>query len=436
MAHVTFKGGVYPHKRKRFTREKTLEEYLPKGDLVYPLLQHIGGMAVPVVEPGERVLEGQLIARASGDISAPVHASVSGIVRSIEPRLTVSGKMILSIVVENDGAYEKYPAEEIGPWKELEPGERLRRIRDAGVVGMGGAGFPTHVKLAVRNPKRIRYVIVNGTECEPYMTGDYRRMVEEPEHLVEGLEIVLGFFERAVGILALEDNKRDAITALQMAVREEPRMEVRVFETKYPQGAERMLIYSVSGMEIDSTQLPADAGCIVLNVETVCAIRQALVEGRPLIQRAVTVTGKALKNPRNLLVRLGTSFAELPEAAGGFAREPRKFVCGGPMRGTALPDLDVPVVKTSAGLLCMSKDYLFKPSACIRCGSCAEVCPIHLLPARLAELASQDKEEEFRHMHGMECLGCGSCSYVCPARRALAPAIQGMRKSLLAQGKR
>ena len=436
MAHVTFKGGVYPHKRKRFTREKTLEEYLPKGDLVYPLLQHIGGMAVPVVEPGERVLEGQLIARASGDISAPVHASVSGIVRSIEPRLTVSGKMIPSIVVENDGAYEKYPAEEIGPWKELEPGERLRRIRDAGVVGMGGAGFPTHVKLAVRNPKRIRYVIVNGTECEPYMTGDYRRMVEEPEHLVEGLEIVLGFFERAVGILALEDNKRDAITALQLAVREEPRMEVRVFETKYPQGAERMLIYSVSGMEIDSTQLPADAGCIVLNVETVCAIRQALVEGRPLIQRAVTVTGKALKDPRNLLVRLGTSFAELPEAAGGFAREPRKFVCGGPMRGTALPDLDVPVVKTSAGLLCMSKDYLFKPSACIRCGSCAEVCPIHLLPARLTELASQDKEEEFRHMHGMECLGCGSCSYVCPARRALAPAIQGMRKSLLAQGKR
>ena len=289
MAHVTFKGGVYPHKRKRFTREKTLEEYLPKGDLVYPLLQHIGGMAVPVVEPGERVLEGQLIARASGDISAPVHASVSGIVRSIEPRLTVSGKMIPSIVVENDGAYEKYPAEEIGPWKELEPGERLRRIRDAGVVGMGGAGFPTHVKLAVRNPKRIRYVIVNGTECEPYMTGDYRRMVEEPEHLVEGLEIVLGFFERAVGILALEDNKRDAITALQLAVREEPRMEVRVFETKYPQGAERMLIYSVSGMEIDSTQLPADAGCIVLNVETVCAIRQALVEGRPLILGGVEI---------------------------------------------------------------------------------------------------------------------------------------------------
>ena len=436
MAHVTFKGGVFPHKRKRFTREKALEEYLPKGELVYPLLQHIGGMAVPVVSPGDRVLEGQLIAKASGDISAPVHASVSGTVKAVEPRLTVSGKMIPSIVVENDGQYEKIPAPEMLSWQEMEPGEKLRRIREAGIVGLGGAGFPTHMKLAVQNPKKIRYVIVNGTECEPYMTGDYRRMVEEPEKLVEGLEMVLSLFERAVGVLALEDNKRDAITALQLAVRKESRVEVRVFETKYPQGAERMLIYSVTGTEIDSTRLPADAGCIVLNVETVYAIRRALAEGLPLTQRAVTVTGKALKNPKNLLVRLGTSFAELPDAAGGFLKEPKKFVCGGPMRGTALPDLNVPVEKTSAGILCMSKDYLFKPSACIRCGACAEVCPIHLLPARLSELAAEEKEEEFRRMHGMECLGCGSCSYVCPARKALAPSIQGMRKKLLAQGKR
>ncbi len=436
MAHVTFKGGVFPHKRKRFTRDRKLEEYLPKGELVFPLLQHIGGAAIPVVSPGERVLEGQLIAKASGDISSPIHASVSGTVRSIEPRLTVSGKQIPSIVIENDGEYEEYPIPPVRPWTELEPGERLRSIREAGIVGLGGAGFPTHVKLAVRNPKRIRYVIVNGTECEPYMTSDYRRMVEEPERLVEGIRIVLSLFERAIGIFALEDNKRDAITALELATMEELRSEVRVLETKYPQGAERMLIYAVTGAEIDSTQLPADAGCIVLNVETVYAIRQALVEGRPLTKRAITVTGKALKSPRNLLVRLGTSFAELPEVAGGYVREPKKFVCGGPMRGMALPDLNVPVIKTSAGLLCMSKEYLFKPSACIRCGACVEVCPIRLLPAKLAELAAEGKEDEFRQIHGMECLGCGSCSYVCPARRALAPTIQGMRRSLLAQGKR
>ena len=281
MGHVTFKGGVFPHRRKRLTRDRELEEYLPKGELVYPLLQHIGGMAVPVVEVGERVLEGQMIAKASGDISVPVHASVSGTVKAIEPRMTVSGREIPSIVVENDGAYEQAPREELKSWREMEPGEKLRRIREAGIAGMGGAGFPTHVKLAVRNPKKIRYVIVNGTECEPYMTSDYRRMVEEPERLAEGLAMVLSLFERAVGIIAVEDNKRDAITALQLAVRSEARMEVRVFETKYPQGAERMLIYTVTGQEIDSTQLPEDAGCVVLNVETVCAIWEALAEGRP-----------------------------------------------------------------------------------------------------------------------------------------------------------
>ena len=347
MAHVTFKGGVFPHKRKRFTREKALEEYLPKGDLIYPLRQHIGGTAVPVVAVGDRVLEGQLLAKASGDISAPVHASVSGTVKAIEPRKTVSGKEILSVVVENDGLYEKMPVSEIKPWQELEVGERLRRIQEAGVVGMGGAGFPTHIKLAVRNPKRIRYVLINGTECEPYMTSDYRRMLESPECLVEGLRIVLSLFERATGIFAMEDNKRDAITAMQMASGSEPRMEVRVLETKYPQGAERMLIYACTGAEINTSQLPADAGCIVLNVETLHAIYEALVLGLPVTKRAVTVTGKALKEPKNFLVRIGTSFSELPEAAGGYAKQPKKFVCGGPMRGVEMKNLEVPVTKTA-----------------------------------------------------------------------------------------
>lgn len=436
MAHVTFKGGVFPHKRKRFTREKALEEYLPQGELVYPLLQHIGGPAVPVVEAGDCVLEGQLIAKAGGDISAPVHASVSGIVRGIEPRLTVSGKEVLSIVVENDGAYEREEPQELPSWREMEPGERLNRIWQAGIVGMGGAGFPTHIKLGVRSPKKIRYVIINGTECEPYMTSDYRRMVEQPDCLVEGLRIVLSLFERASGIFALEDNKRDAVTALQLATGSEQRMEVRVLETKYPQGAERMLIYSCTGREIDSANLPADAGCIVLNVETLYAIYEALCLGRPLTQRAITVTGKALKEPKNLLVRLGTSFQELTEAAGGFAKEPKKFVCGGPMRGTALKDLSVPVMKTSTGFLCMSKDYSYKPGVCIRCGACVDACPIRLVPSKLADLASEGKEEEFRKLNGMECLGCGSCSFVCPARRTLAPSIQNMRRGLLSHSVR
>lgn len=436
MAHVTFKGGVLPHKRKRLTRDKALKEYLPKGELVYPLLQHIGGQAVPIVEPGQRVLEGQMIAKASGDISVPVHASVSGVVTAIEPRMTASGRERMCIIVENDGQYEKAEKEELTPWREVEPGERLRRIQDAGVVGMGGAGFPTHVKLSVRNPKKIRYIIINGTECDSYMTCDHRRMEEDAESLVEGLRVVLSLFERAVGVFAVEDNKRDAITALQLASGGEARMEVRVFETKYPQGSERMLIYSCTGAELNSTQLPTEAGCIVLNVETLYTIYQAVVHGNPLTQRAFTVTGKALKDPQNLLVRLGTSFSELPDTARGYVRQPKKFVCGGPMRGTELPDLHVPVVKTSAGLLCMSKDYADTPGVCIRCGACVEACPIRLLPTKLADLAAEGNEEEFHNLSGMECLGCGSCSFVCPARRTLATSIQEMRRSLLAKGRR
>ncbi|MCI8374022.1 MAG: electron transport complex subunit RsxC [Lachnospiraceae bacterium] len=438
MAHSTFKGGIHPHKRKRFTREKPIREYYPKGELVYPVSQHIGGPAVPIVKPGDRVLKGQVIAKAAGYISVPIHASVSGTVTAIEPRMTVSGNPVLSIIVENDNRYERMPIENFRPWQELEPGDRILQIQKAGIVGMGGAGFPTHVKLAVKNPKKIRTVIVNCSECEPYLTSDYRRMVENPEWLVMGLKMILSLFDRAVGIFAIEDSKRDAITALQLASGKESRMEVRVLETKYPEGAERMLVYACTGKEINSSMLPADAGCIVHNVDTVCAIYQALAFGRPLTERVVTVTGKALANPRNFNVPIGTSFAELIDAAGGFSVEPKKFVAGGPMMGISLFDLDVPVVKTSSALLCMTKDDVarFRPSACIRCGSCVEACPEGLLPAKLADLAEHFQEEEFRKLYGMECLECGSCSFVCPARRHLTQSIRAMRRSLLAKGKR
>ncbi len=438
MAHSTFKGGIHPHKRKRFTREKPIQEYYPRGELVYPMVQHIGGPAVPVVKAGERVLKGQVIARADGYISVPVHASVSGTVKAVEPRMTVSGNAVMSIVVDNDNQYERAPLEQMKPWQDLEPGERIMKIQKAGIVGMGGAGFPTHVKLAVKNPKKIRTVIVNCSECEPYLTSDYRRMVENPEWLVMGLKMILSLFERAVGIFAIEDSKRDAITSLQLASGKENRMEVKVLETKYPQGSERMLIYACTGKEINSSMLPADAGCIVHNVDTVCAIYQALAFGKPLTERVVTVTGKALVNPCNFNVPIGTSFSELIDAAGGFSKEPKKFVSGGPMMGISLFDLNVPVVKTSSALLCMSKDDVAGsvPGSCIRCGSCVEACPEQLLPAKLADLAEHFQEDAFRELYGMECLECGSCSFVCPARRHLTQSIRAMRRSLLAKGKR
>ena len=436
MAYSTFKGGIHPHKRKRFTREKPVEIYLPRRELIYPLSQHVGGASIPVVKPGERVLEGQLIAKASGDISACLHASVSGTILAVEPRMTLGGTLVPSIVLENDGRYERVPLPSPVPWQELEPGERIRKIQDAGIVGMGGRGFPTHIKLSVKNPKRIRYVIVNGCECEPYLTADYRRIVENPEWLVEGLRMVLSLFERAMGIFAVEDSQRDAITALQLASGKEKRMEVKVLETKYPQGSERMLVYACTGRRLHSSQQPSAAGCLVLNVETVCAIYRALAFGKPLTERIVTVTGKALAHPWNFRVRIGTCFAELVDAAGGFVKEPKKIVAGGPLMGMELTDLNVPVVKTSPALLCMTKDAdsYFTPSACIRCGACAGACPVRLLPLKLMELAEQEQEEEFCRMNGMECIGCGSCTYVCPARRNLTQNIRGMRKSLLAKG--
>ena len=288
MFKKTFKGGVHPDDGKRYAKDASYRTYLPQGELVFPMSQHIGKPAKPVVKKGDMVLAGQLLGEADGFVSANIVSSCSGTVKAVENRRTASGAKVMSVVIENDGQYTL--AEGIGAerdYKTLGKEEILGSIQKAGIVGMGGAGFPTHIKLAVRNPKRIRYVLINGTECEPYMTSDYRRMLESPECLVEGLRIVLSLFERATGIFAMEDNKRDAITAMQMASGSEPRMEVRVLETKYPQGAERMLIYACTGAEINTSQLPADAGCIVLNVETLHAIYEALVLGLPVTKRAV-----------------------------------------------------------------------------------------------------------------------------------------------------
>ena len=438
MAHSTFQGGVHPFKGKRMSKDKFILDYQARGEMVYPLSQHIGAPARPVVKKGDRVLTGQKIAEASGYVSAPIHASVSGTVKAIEPRLTISGQPGTCIVVDNDELYEEVEYPPVKPLEELKKEEILEMIRDAGIVGMGGAGFPTHVKLAVKNPSRIKYVIVNCSECEPYLTSDYRRMVENPDWLVMGLKAVLRLFDRAVGILAIEDHKRDAITALQIASGNEKRMEVHVLQTKYPQGSERMLVYACTGREINSSMLPADAGCIVNNVDTICAVYQAVYLGRPLTRRIVTVTGDAVSDPCNFNVAIGTSYKELIQAAGGFRRKPKKMISGGPMMGVSLTTLAVPVVKTSSALLCMIKDEVARSqiSPCIHCGYCVTACPERLIPSKLADYAERFQEEPFRKLYGMECMECGSCSYVCPAKRQLTQAIRAFRRELLAKGKK
>lgn len=437
MGLLTFKGGIHPYDGKALSKDKPVRRLLPKGQLVYPVSQHIGAPAKPVVKKGDHVLAGQVIAEAGGFVSAPIHASVSGTVKGIEDRLTNVGNMTSCIIVENDGAYESVEFHPAEPEK-LSKEEILARIREGGVVGMGGAGFPTHVKLAPKEPDKIDYVLVNGAECEPYLTSDYRRMLEEPELIVGGLKVMLRLFDNAKGYICVEDNKPDCAEKLRQACQGEDRIEVKVLKTKYPQGAERMMIYAATGRKINSSMLPADAGCVVDNVDTVAAVYKAVVLGEPLMHRTVTVTGDAIRDPQNFCVCTGTNYAELIDEAGGFVTEPQKVVSGGPMMGFALYDLNIPVTKTSSAVLCMKEDIVSssEPTACINCGRCVDVCPGRVLPAKLAVFAEHHDEENFLKYNGLECCECGCCSYICPARRPLTQAIKSMRKIALAHRKK
>ncbi len=349
MGLATFKGGCHPYEGKELSENKNVEPLMPKvnGTLVFPMSQHIGAPANPVVQKGDKVLRGQVIGQAAGFMSTNIVSSVSGTVKTIEPRRTSAGGMVNSIVIENDG--EDTPVEGLGTEHDpasLSKDEILSMIQGAGIVGLGGAGFPTHVKLAPKDPDSIDTIIVNGAECEPYLTSDYRLMIDQPERLVGGLKIILQLFDKAKGIIAIENNKPEAISKIQELVKNEPRIEVCEMKTKYPQGGERNIIYATTKRKINSSMLPADAGCIVDNVDTVISIYNAVALGIPLMRRVFTLTGDAVKDPKNYEVRLGMSFSDVVEANGGFATEPEKIIAGGPMMGMAMFSLDIPITKT------------------------------------------------------------------------------------------
>nr|WP_296955748.1 electron transport complex subunit RsxC [uncultured Mediterraneibacter sp.] len=438
MGLLTFKGGIHPDDGKRFSKDQPIKPLMPSGDLVYPLSQHIGAPAKPLVKKGETVLKGQMIAEAGGFVSAPVYASVSGKVKSLEKRYNPTGTKVDCIVIENDGEYNEVEYAPVKPLDEMTKEEIIAKIGDAGIVGMGGAGFPTRVKLSPKEPEKIEYIIANCAECEPYITADYRRMLEYTEDLVSGMRVILSIFPNAKGIFAVEDNKKDCIEKLQKAVADEPRMDVKALMTKYPQGAERQLIYAVTKRAINSSMLPADAGCIVDNVETLIGIHNAVINGKPLMERVVTVSGDDVENPGNFMVLLGTNHRELIEAAGGFKQEPQKLISGGPMMGFAMITLDAPVTKTSSSILAFKEDIVKKSmeTACINCGRCVEVCPSRVIPSRLADFSQRHDEESFLAWNGLECVECGSCSYVCPAKRQLKQSIGSMRKTALANRKK
>lgn len=431
---LTFKGGLHTYDGKELSKDKPITVLEPRGELVYPMAQHIGAPAKPLVAKGDRVLAGQKIAEAGGFISACVISSVSGTVKSVEPRMTVTGAMSPSIIVENDKEYSAVEGfGEKRDYKKLSRQEIREIVKEAGIVGMGGAGFPTHVKITPKDDDAIDYVIVNASECEPYLTSDYRIMLEMPELLVEGLRIEKSLFPNAKGIIAIEDNKPEAIEKITALVEGDPDIEVKRLKTKYPQGAERQIIFATTGRKINSSMLPADAGCIVNNVDTVVAIYRAVAESTPLHRRIITVTGDAVADPRNFWVRTGTNYSELVDAAGGFKTRPEKMISGGPMMGLALFTLDIPVTKTSSALLAFTKDEVaaYQEGPCIRCGRCVSVCPGRIVPQKLMEAAERFDDEAFQKLNGMECCECGCCTYICPARRKLTQAFKQTRRSIL-----
>ena len=433
----TFWGGIHPPQKKDLTVNEKIVDYLPVGELVFPMAQNIGAPNQPLVKKGDAVLAGQKLGGNDAFVSAPILSSVSGTVKDVAPRMTSSGTEELCVIIENDGKYEMDPS-----WTPLEnyettdPKEYLKRIREAGIVGFGGATFPTAVKLSPPPEKKIRYLIINAVECEPYLNCDNRLMLEDPQKIVLGLKLLMRLFPDAEGIIAIENNKPEAAALMtsELAKLNAPKMSVKTLAVKYPQGAEKMLIEALTGQEYVMSALPADVGCIILNVRTTHQIYEAIALGKPAVSRIVTVTGETIVHPMNIRVPLGTSVRELIELCGGFKEQPAKILSGGPMMGTSLRSIDIPVVKGTSGILALSADsaHLHEETACIRCGRCVAACPMGIMPHELNPLVLMRDYKTFEEKGGLNCIECGCCTYSCPANRHLTQSCRDGKATIMA----
>ncbi len=419
----TFPKGVHPKDRKEATRGKPIEDMRPPDLVILPLQQSAGVGSEPVVKKRDHVLAGQKIADSTAFISAPLHSPVSGTVKSIEPRPHHTGLKLMSIVIEPDKDQEWVEIADPPP----DPTEQEIRemVRDAGIVGLGGAAFPTKVKISPPPEMNIDTVVINGCECEPYLTVDNRLMLEAPDRIIDGLKLLMKAVGAARGLIGVEDNKADAIAALS-----EPAgaagFEVVRLETKYPQGAEKQLIHAALGREVPSGALPGHVGVLVQNVGTAVAISEAVREGKPLIARVVTVSGSGIVEPKNLRAVIGTPVKDLVEQCGGLAEGAAKVIIGGPMMGVAISSLDVPVVKATSGVIVLTLDEIGNADSepCIKCARCVEACPMGLMPNRLSVMAEVGLLDELTDEHLFDCVECGSCSFICPANRPLVQQIR------------
>jgi len=416
-----FIGGVHPPHFKRYTEANAIEIMPLPTTVVIPLQQHIGAPCKPVVKPKDTVKRGQVIGEPGGFVSAPVHASISGTVTKVEPRPHVMGGEVMSVVIESDGKDEAVESTRVDNFAALTPDEIRTIIKNAGIVGMGGAAFPTHVKLTPPPGETCEVVILNGAECEPYLTADHRVMLEHASEVVRGLKVLLHVLGAKRGVIGVEDNKMDAVELLSAKLRDIPELSVLPLKVKYPQGAELQLIKAVLDREVPPGKLPIHVGVVVQNIGTAVAIVDALERGKSLYERVVTVTGNAVAEPKNVLVRVGTSFREVIDFCGGFSPPPGKVVSGGPMMGIAVKNLDVPVVKATSGILCLSESAVDKGEYgdCIKCARCVDACPMFLVPSTLGNSVEFLQYERAEQLHVMDCKECGCCTFVCPAKRPL-----------------
>ncbi len=418
----SFRGGAHPQEEKHWTEHEAIQEPPLPEKVIIPLQQHIGAPAEPIVQKGDIVLTGQLIGKTDKFVSVPAHASISGTVAAVEPRPHPLGTNLLSVIIESDGNDTWVDTVKSDPdYKKLSAGDMKTRIQEAGIAGMGGAAFPSHVKLSPPPEKPIEIAFLNGVECEPYLTSDHRLMLEKSDEILEGFLIIMKILGVKRGIIGIELNKPDAIRLMQDKTASIKGISILPLHVKYPQGAEKQLIKAATGREVPSGGLPMDVGCLVHNVGTALAIFEAVSSTKPLIERVVTITGPGVQSPKNLRVRIGTPFQSLIDFCGGYTESAAKLINGGPMMGISQVTGNVPVIKGTSGILVLDEKTakLMPEQPCIACARCVDVCPMKLVPNTLAKLVEYKRIEEAHALGVLDCIECGTCSFICPAKRNL-----------------
>ena len=423
----TFKKGVHPEEYKHLSEKKSLERLPIPGEVFIPVHQHIGAPCRPLVEKGQEVKTGEIIGQSTGFVSSPVHASISGKVKAVKnfPNPLGVNSLMIHIVGNGEDEWGDLP-DETQDWENLNNEEIIGRIQKAGIVGLGGAAFPTHVKLTSPKEKPIDTFILNGCECEPYLTADHRMMVEQTGDVVLGTRILMKVLNVKQAVIGIENNKPDAIEAMEKATKVFDNIEVIPLKVKYPQGAEKMLIKATIDRDVPAGGLPLDVGVVVNNVGTAVAVADAVMRRKPLIERVVTVTGDGIKEPKNVIARIGTPFQNLVDFCGGLTDDTVKIIMGGPMMGVAQHSLNVPVIKATSGILCLTGRTVLKNKEypCIQCGTCIGACPMNLLPTSLARYAQAGNWQTAKDLGIMNCIECGSCAFVCPSKIPLVHQIR------------